>query len=479
MQGFSLCVFSAHLIRIPFERALELANKYYVTDILYPLFVKDIKKFLYHPANFARTTAVLAAANHRQALQGQSGTTGESLPEERPLLDRAASMPTPLDRSLSMLTPPSSASTTNGDYWTGSSQSAPISDTHARAHSLPGTPATTPPGANYFHGMQKHSQQAYLGSFTDPRPQISSNHYGQQPDMQRSYQHSRNTSLMSYQDEDMSNASCSHNVLHESYINQPQQQQSQGAHDQTRYANQMYNASHDRLPSYPHREIPHQGTSSSHNASRTQSSIPTHSRSHSRSHSKGSLKMFNTPNLTTQMNRRAARTPNASPNRTHARHASQELQSQSNQASLWVQQQQQMSYNTPQQPGRGHSRQMSGQLPHIYEETPSCRMAYQLHGHTRLAEQYSRIDESNSAYGATSVDQYPLETGASPLTGKKKRERGGSNPDGFQAQSEVAQSMTFGDRQESLTPPPIAAAKDDYEESPKRRRTGMNSKSIY
>src|SRR5580692_6075161 len=37
--------------RIPFERALEFANKEKITEQLYPLFVHDIGALLYHPQN--------------------------------------------------------------------------------------------------------------------------------------------------------------------------------------------------------------------------------------------------------------------------------------------------------------------------------------------------------------------------------------------------------------------------------------------
>lgn len=471
--------------RIPFARALELANKYYITDLLYPLFVKDIRNFLYHPTNYARTMAVMAAANRRQGLQGQGAMPGDTLQNDRPQLDRSLSMPTPLDRSLSLLTPPSSAST-NGDYWTtGAHQSIPMSDTHARAHSLPGTPATTPPAAAYFQGLQPHQQQAYMGPFTEPRLQTSSNLYGQQPDMQRSYQHSRNTSLMSYQDEDMSNASSSHSMLHEPYVAAPSQHKQLS--DQNRYANQAYHSGHN-APSSAHREaaplsnIPADVSGLNVNT-RPQSGSSGHGRTHSRSHSRGSLKMYNTPNLTTQLSRQALRTPNASPHRTHTRQGSREVQAQSNQASLWVQQQQQLSYSTPQQASRGHVRQMSGQssqLPQIYEETPSCRMAYQLHGQQRLPEQYPRLSEHSRLYSAPNGspvrEPYAVELGNSPLTGKKRRDRINADADVFYAHSQSADTSAYADRQESLTPPPITEQKLEYEDSPKRRKTGTHSR---
>ncbi|KAK9243885.1 hypothetical protein V1506DRAFT_358799 [Lipomyces tetrasporus] len=51
---------------IPYERALDFANKEKIVDLLYPLFVADIKTFLYHPANYARTAQVMAAAERRR-----------------------------------------------------------------------------------------------------------------------------------------------------------------------------------------------------------------------------------------------------------------------------------------------------------------------------------------------------------------------------------------------------------------------------
>ena len=39
---------------IPFERALDLANKENITDILYPLFVHNIGSLLYDPSNISQ-----------------------------------------------------------------------------------------------------------------------------------------------------------------------------------------------------------------------------------------------------------------------------------------------------------------------------------------------------------------------------------------------------------------------------------------
>lgn len=51
---------------IPYERALEFSQREQIVDILYPLFVADIRSFLYHPVNYTRTIQVLAAAERKK-----------------------------------------------------------------------------------------------------------------------------------------------------------------------------------------------------------------------------------------------------------------------------------------------------------------------------------------------------------------------------------------------------------------------------
>lgn len=365
-----------------------------------------------------------------------------------------------------MLTPPSSAST-NGDYWAAQGNGHPISDTHGRAHSLPGTPATTPPAPAFAsNGMQSQ----YAGAYSEPRATAGGNRYGQQPDMQRSYQHSRTTSLMSYQEEDMSTVSSTHSIHGDQHYNSGiQHLAGQHAGDHSRYPSQ---SSFAGLPDRPYGVASHASTyapSSMRSSVEMRGMNGGHQISHSRGQSRSSVKVFNTPNLTTQLSRRSDRTPNPSPNKSHSRQASTDT---NNQASLWVQQQQQLSYNTPQQPSRGHSRQQSTQLPQIYEETPSCRMAYQLHGQGRpVYSNQAEMEQKTMVTGSPVQSQLHNADGThSPLNGKKKRDRVVSETNNFyQAQEE---------RQESLTPPPIQRIA--YEESPKRRRsvrTGTHSRS--
>lgn len=54
---------------IPFDRALDFANKEKITELLYPLFVHDIGALLYHPSNQPRPGGVqnaLAAVDRRR-----------------------------------------------------------------------------------------------------------------------------------------------------------------------------------------------------------------------------------------------------------------------------------------------------------------------------------------------------------------------------------------------------------------------------
>lgn len=152
--------------RIPFERALDFANKERIIDQLYPLFVQDIKSFLYHPANYARTNAVMAAAQHRQAQSVPNVNTfnapSASIPRRT---SDAPTRPMLTDRSMSFPTPPSSASSiTNGNAdlpWV--SQTGLTLDTsgiHPVTRSLPGTPATSPSSA-------VHTGNQPYGALTD------------------------------------------------------------------------------------------------------------------------------------------------------------------------------------------------------------------------------------------------------------------------------------------------------------------------
>ncbi|XXH03530.1 hypothetical protein Hte_009935 [Hypoxylon texense] len=176
---------------IPFERALDFANKEKITELLYPLFVHNIGALLYHPTNQNRTNQVMAAAERRKQEQNQMrngpgpapaggvlpsiqqhhhhmGLPGPqpSLPSHnnagRPSLDRAHTFPTPPTSASSVM---GGMGTSESFQWSqqgmsGSQGANPMSiDTGLSnaARSMPATPATTPPG-NTLQSMQSYSQ---------------------------------------------------------------------------------------------------------------------------------------------------------------------------------------------------------------------------------------------------------------------------------------------------------------------------------
>ncbi|KAB5554671.1 hypothetical protein GE09DRAFT_1058964 [Coniochaeta sp. 2T2.1] len=174
---------------IPFERALDFANKEKITELLYPLFVHNIGALLYHPTNQTRTSQVMAAAERRKAEQAQqnqqmrSGQPGGGVPAlpslhhhsmgaqpplsahngMRPSLDRAHTFPTPPTSASSVMT--GMGSQDSYQQWpqqgmNGTQPANPMSiDTGLSnaARSMPATPATTPPGTS----LQSMQQQSY------------------------------------------------------------------------------------------------------------------------------------------------------------------------------------------------------------------------------------------------------------------------------------------------------------------------------
>ncbi|RKK69783.1 Cell pattern formation-associated protein STUA [Fusarium oxysporum] len=67
---------------IPYDRALDFANKEKITELLFPLFVHNIGALLYHPSNSNRTSQVMAAAERRkhEGLGGQRPAAPNALP---------------------------------------------------------------------------------------------------------------------------------------------------------------------------------------------------------------------------------------------------------------------------------------------------------------------------------------------------------------------------------------------------------------
>jgi protein SOK2 len=190
--------------RIPFERALEFANKEKITEQLYPLFVHDIGALLYHPSNQTRASvgsAAMAAVDRNRRpdpMQTQRYLSGPTT-SQPPSLHHHHSMSNPigaamsqpphaiqphpsagrpgLDRAHTFPTPPTSASSImgmgnqgNSYEWSNANVQTPqgsqplsIDTGLSNARSVPTTPATTPPGA-VQQGMTYGSAQNYDNS---------------------------------------------------------------------------------------------------------------------------------------------------------------------------------------------------------------------------------------------------------------------------------------------------------------------------
>lgn len=188
---------------IPFERALEFANKEKITEQLYPLFVHDIGALLYHPSNQTRASvggAAMAAVDRNRRpdpmqtnryLSGPTTTQPPSLHHHHSMSNPVGAaisqpphsiQPHPasgrpgIDRAHTFPTPPTSASSIMGMGNQGSSYewsnanvpnvpgTQPLSiDTGLSNRSVPTTPASTPPGA-VQQGMGYQTAQSYDSS---------------------------------------------------------------------------------------------------------------------------------------------------------------------------------------------------------------------------------------------------------------------------------------------------------------------------
>ncbi|PWY70411.1 cell pattern formation-associated protein stuA [Aspergillus heteromorphus CBS 117.55] len=197
---------------IPFERALEFANKEKITDLLYPLFVHNIGGLLYHPTNQNRTNMVVQESQQRrlegpQAPRASQGPQPPALhhhhslqatvpshmpqphtmatqPGGRPSLDRAHTFPTP-PASASSLIPITNQS--NSYDWNSQGMSSGVPNTQplsidtalSNARSMPTTPATTPPGNNLqgmqsFQGQSGYDSKPYYSAAPPSHPHYAS-----------------------------------------------------------------------------------------------------------------------------------------------------------------------------------------------------------------------------------------------------------------------------------------------------------------
>jgi hypothetical protein len=149
------------LSRIPFDRALDFANREKITEQLYPLFVHDIGALLYHPSNQPQpglgNSNALAAVDRRR-----SHAWYTDFPTSRPSLDRANTFPTPPTSASSNL---GVSSHGNAYEWQGSQ---PLSIDTGSIRSIPTTPASTPPS----QAGQGYDEYRQIYTATPPQESI-------------------------------------------------------------------------------------------------------------------------------------------------------------------------------------------------------------------------------------------------------------------------------------------------------------------
>ncbi|KAL5596845.1 hypothetical protein BROUX41_006471 [Berkeleyomyces rouxiae] len=171
---------------IPYERALDFANKEKITELLYPLFVHQINTLLCHPTNNTRTNQVLAAHERRK----QEHSLSQGLPAihhqpqlalpapPQPLASHTAMARPGLDRGHTFPTPPATAGgvigsigSSDGFQWSQQPQGthSMLMDPNVHNRSIP-TPATTPPGGA-MGPMQAYSQASSVAHY-ESRPSM-------------------------------------------------------------------------------------------------------------------------------------------------------------------------------------------------------------------------------------------------------------------------------------------------------------------
>ncbi|TQB71648.1 hypothetical protein MPDQ_007363 [Monascus purpureus] len=194
---------------IPYERALEFANKEKITDLLYPLFVHNIGTLLYHPTNRPQAEMIVQesqqrrlenpharapqdsqppALHHHHSMQAQVPSHLAQTPHSRPGMERAHTFPTPPTSTSSLM----SITGQGSPYEWGSQsmnsgiqnpQSLSMDGALTNARSLPATPATSPPGSNLQAMPAYQGQSSYETSkpYYSAAPASHSQYAPQQP----------------------------------------------------------------------------------------------------------------------------------------------------------------------------------------------------------------------------------------------------------------------------------------------------------
>lgn len=243
--------------RIPFDRALDFANREKIADMLYPLFVHNIGAMLQTPghpttAGSRRTESQGQLPQLRTPTSATSVTSQSSnaaavhLPQTphsiapylgRPGFERSQTFPTP---PASAVLPPSRGAFS--DWHHGSIHPGPAED---RTRSLPTTPATTPPDA------QPPALQSYSANQSfDSQGSAYSAPQSQPPYSMPQISHHTEYAPMSSQ----------HNVKHEMAPpsrSGPDAKEEEGENEYAHHNSMSYSAT-DRSYNYPSNSMAHE-----------------------------------------------------------------------------------------------------------------------------------------------------------------------------------------------------------------------------
>lgn len=156
---------------IAFNRGKQLAEQHGIIDILYPLFEPNIQSFLYHPDNYPRTAAVMAAAQERQVHRhyGSMPVNGGNVQVKDASSDiSAASLPLHSNLPHSHWGSPGQAAAHDTSA-TSNATDTSLSYTYPQQHSHYQHPATVLPTAHAACQQTPSSAAASVGS-TTPAP---------------------------------------------------------------------------------------------------------------------------------------------------------------------------------------------------------------------------------------------------------------------------------------------------------------------
>jgi hypothetical protein len=167
----------SYLVRISFARARQLADQNSITELLFPLFEDNIQSFLYHPDNYARTAAVVAAANERHQVRPI-----RDLPRQR-FTPSPTGAPPPSTWQPTASGLPVPASDEVPSY--PSQQQTPLTSPDSTAtHFLRVASAPTNGNGHHMHVIdRRHSLPAFYAA------DLSSHQYASAPQYQQQQQH--------------------------------------------------------------------------------------------------------------------------------------------------------------------------------------------------------------------------------------------------------------------------------------------------